>query len=80
MFCIILPYCTVYWNLDEFDFGMSVLAQRVRDSNFPWLLSNLTARNGPPQLCGTREYIVLHGLWHIFGASASILMSTVAMP
>ena len=27
-----------------------------------------------------REYIVLHGLWHIFGASAGILMSTVAMP
>lgn len=47
----------VYGN-HEFDFGPDVLAQRVKESAFPWLASNVIDRRTGEPFAGARRYVI----------------------
>lgn len=61
----------------EFDFGPEVLQERLAESRFPWLASNLHQKTGGGLFPGTRAYI-LHELGNIKLALIGVLTDETA--
>jgi len=51
----------------EFDFGPEVAAQRVKESNFPWLSSNLVDKRTGKPLAGALPYVIKEVNGHKIG-------------